>query len=409
MNKFYGDRQLVLSDKRLIIAGLLMQIFTILRPIKNETITFCNFYITRWIFNVHLDCDAQYYLLDAQHPGRVLTPETPLQDRAAFTLAASAMFSLLRLIGISEFSVLYSGEDSIVTSYSILAYSVFLIMNACILAFSIKLLLTIINSLLQSSGAGNIVKLVAWALICLNPITREFFWTPHTQIFNIMIPILIYQFYFYDRSDARRTIFIISPALLSFFYPAFLTLIPLFFFIELLNRRYRNALICLFTAIPYLSLPMLIELLGGKYRNWVLEEHRRFVWLLDSAKEGNFLGDLNQSILEFAKSFVNLSIVSHFFAALCVLTVLLIQTSRSELKVLLTAFTPLIYFLAIMYFNGDYALRFSFGAVILLFLVSIRGINSKETSGKIRFLMTLSFILIIFYWCSATVLRPITG
>lgn len=137
--------------------GLVTQIITLLHKpdpnISSSSLAFCNYYINKFrYFNVHIDCDAQYFLLDSQNPHRILSYESPLQDRPLHTFIVYVLSNVLEFFGIPEGPITYLGEDNIPQTYHLLNYLIFIGINGLILIASVALVLKVL--LTQNSYAN---------------------------------------------------------------------------------------------------------------------------------------------------------------------------------------------------------------------------------------------------------------
>lgn len=165
---------------------------------------------------------------------RLFNDQTPLQDRPLHTFLVFIISKMLGFVGIPPGSTTYLGEDNIPQTYNILNYGIFIAINAAILIAAILIALRVILKLNFTPGRYLKASIVlAVILITQNPVNREYFWTPHSQIFNLLIPAIL--FYLVQRDfllNKRRfyiILILISLSLLA--YPTFIILLPIFFLI----------------------------------------------------------------------------------------------------------------------------------------------------------------------------------
>ena len=393
-----------------VFLGLFTQIVSILLPpnssISDSKAAFCNFYITKLnIFNVHIDCDSQYFLLDSQDPMRLINNQTPLQDRPAFTFVVFVISKLLKFLGVPSGSITYLGEDGIPQNYHVLNYILFILLNLLILTVAIVIVLSVFLKIKnQQTPLFKLSIFTAIIFTSQNPINREFFWTPHTQVFNVLVPALL--FYLAQQSlmiDKRQFFFwfcFISTTLLM--YPTLSILLPVLFLrvFQSLGKIYAFSLFL--TLIPKFTWPSILNLFGGNYVDWPLVYHRRFVWILDSAESKTLLSDSSKKYIEFLNS---LPLMWDIIAILMFIIGLYSGIKNWRLGKWSTnsnyfygGIVLVIYLLALG-LNGAYAPRFSGGVVLLLSLIVLLDVGrDKERVNWLKLPIFASLGANFFYW-----------
>lgn len=369
--------------------------------ISSSPLAFCNYYINKFrYFNIHIDCDAQYFLLDSQNPHRLLSYESPLQDRPLHTLIVYLISKISEFFGIPAGPITYLGEDGIPQTYNLLNYLIFIGINGSILIASLVLVLKV---LLPKNYQSNRPQIVWSFLIVLmlvqNPITREFFWTPHSQLFNILIPCLI--FYLlqpnYLLTKRKLLILVLALASLTMMYPIFVLVLPILYIKAYEAFGKISMIFVSFALVPKAIWPFVLELIGGTYNDHTVQTGRRFVWVLDSFKEKSLLQDFSNN----AKLYIH-SLSGPWVIIVAVFSILGIYIrvmsnfpkknadkyyDRNSLLVLS------IYFIA-MYFNGQYAPRFSLGLVILYMLILTKKAIDHNLNRKWVWVFCISLIFI---------------
>ena len=394
----------------LILFGLLTQIFSILHSpnsfISGTNRAFCNYYITKFrIFNVHIDCDSQYFLLDSQNPMRLFDNQTPLQDRPLHMFFVFIISKVFGFVGIPPGSTTYLGEDSIPQTYNILNYGIFIAINAAILIAAILIALRVMLKL--NSTPGRYFKasiFLAIILITQNPVNREYFWTPHSQIFNLLIPTILFYLVQRDFLLNKRRFFIIL-ILISFsllVYPTFIILLPIFFLITWKSLGKLYAILIVVSLIPKLLWPIIINVLGGQYLDQPLVGHRRFIWILDSFKSKTLVEDLESRFSAFMHSLPWLWVIITVFVLFIGLYYLMSlrhiesQSTRSDLTRSSVAFFT---YLGGMLLNGEYGPRFTTGVVLLLSLLILNEVGALITKLKYLYIAYFGIVLAnCWYW-----------
>jgi len=358
--------------------GMLTQVISILmKPkanISDASSDFCNFYISKFnTFFIHINCDSQYFLLDSQDPSRIINNQSPLQDRFLHTFLVFIFSRIFGLIGVPEGPVVYLGEDNIPQTYNILNYALYISINVLTLLLSFWLISIALGLFKRKLDRVQTILIFSTIVFTAqNPITREFFWTPHSQIFNILIVCLLFFFAQEEFVVTKRNYFLVFTFLsvCLLIYPAFLILLPI-----LLVRVYRaigawHSVLLLFCLIPRTLYPVILEFFGGEYVEWTVKKHRRGIWLIDSAQAGTLLTDLRENLNYLAQS-----LPFAWLLILCLLFLIYIKDSYKigrldsgkKQQVQDASLVCLLYLLG-LFINGAYSERFSIGLVILLIL-----------------------------------------
>lgn len=394
----------------LVSYGLLTQIVSILLPpsstISDSKAALCNFYITKLkIFHVHIDCDSQYFLLDSQNPMRIVNDQTPLQDRPVYTFIVFIISKFLGVMGVPSGSISYLGEDNIPQNYDVLNYALFLVLNAAILVTSIIIVLKVFFK--NTERSTFLYKLSLFSVLLMisqNPINREFFWTPHTQIFNVLVPALLFHLSQNNLVMGKRQFYIwilsISTALLV--YPTFSILLPILFFRILHSLGPKYAFSLIFALLPKLMWPYILKQLGGHYVDWPLFYHRRFIWIQDSIQAKSLISDSKTHFMEFLNSLpLTWDIISLILIVLgyFVLNKMFGNQDRSINMNPLFGILVLATYVIAMGLNGAYAPRFSSGIVLLL-CFQVLYLVSQEKSKALLWKFALGILIIsnYIYW-----------
>ena len=387
--KILGFYNLVGKYGYFVLFGFFTQIVSILLPpnssISDSKEALCNFYITKLnIFHVHIDCDSQYFLLDSQNPMRLINNQTPLQDRPLYTFVVYIFSKFLGLLGVPSGSISYLGEDGIAQTYNILNYGLFIALNAAILGLSIVI---VMNVFLKSANRNStLYKLSIFSVLILvaqNPINREFFWTPHTQIFNILVPALLFHLSQADLVLNKKNfyiwIFSISMALLV--YPTFSILMPILFIRVFQSLGAKYAFSLFLGLVPKLIWPYILNISGGDYTDWPVHYHRRFVWIKDSFQSKTLFSDSVTHLGEFINSLpLTWDIISLLLLVLGLFLVnkRYVSSSRSTKLNLKYGSVAFSIYLVAMVLNGAYAPRFSSGIVLLLSFLVLHAVSQQK-------------------------------
>lgn len=395
----------------LILFSLFTQVITLLHKpdpsISDSSFEFCNYYINKFrILNVHIDCDAQYFLLDAQNPMRILNDQSPIQDRPLHAVLVYLIAKILTLVGMPEFPITYLGEDGIPQTYNLLHYTIYIGLNAVILFISVILVLRVlvlVSNKKDSTKGFTLPIILTVGILVQNPITFEFFWTAHSQIFNILIPALIFYFlhedFIFTKSKLWGTVLLLSILLLM--YPTFFIVLPVIYLKAMQQLGKKTIPIVTLAVLPKILWPGMLGLLGGNYNDTPVEGHRRFIWIIDSLKDNTFPSTLLNKLDLFIHSIpllwvlILLAYIAIGVWASKSNTVLLTGVSNRYLKNSFIAFS--IYFLGIA-LNGEYGPRFTIGVLILLALLITKEALRVGTPRNFTLLYSLILGINLVSW-----------
>ena len=145
-------------------------------------------------FGIHLNCDSPEFLSLADSPQRLLEPLNYRQSRPGLIIAASLLQAPLSLISpaLNTHPSLEQDPASIVESFrrNISAYVAYVILNAAILLSTFYFLRRIAQHI-GLDGRDTAPILVSTGLLLVaNDVSKAFFWSPHTQMFNILVPVI---------------------------------------------------------------------------------------------------------------------------------------------------------------------------------------------------------------------------
>ena len=238
--------------------------------------------------NVLINCDSALFMKDADQPTRLVNGQSGYQDRPLNAITAHAISGFISALGITNQQLTVTGNSGSSYTYSTNIYIAYILINLLVLILAISLLFKVYIQYkpeisLRNLNESNVIALNLLLLVGLNEITKTFFWTPHSQLFNLLFPALsIYLLskVYKTRSIKDYAVKVISIVILTFFYPLFLILILILLLYKNVKLPFK-IVASLFAAISYFSYPSLVELLGGKFRNPQIDEFRQFYWPFD--------------------------------------------------------------------------------------------------------------------------------
>jgi len=328
--------------------------------------------------NVLINCDSAVFMKDAQNPSRFFNGDSVYQDRPLHALFAWGLGNFLKLIGFPNTSRLIEGNSGQTTLYESAFYLSYLIINLLILLIAVIMALGYINQRQFGDLAKTPLNVTVLTILVIaaNELTKSFFWTPHSQMFSLLLPVLALVLLLNrGKVQSFRVFFGISCGLvlLMFFYPLFGILFSVLAFSSYTVFHKRIVVIC-FPLIGFLAYPRTLELLGGSYTNNNILKFRQFVWVADSIKQN----ELSERVFTNFKLF--LSTFPLVPTILLVATATLIAytaktAGRISLIVNRETLAYLLFFvvyLFTLYLMGYYSRRLTLGAFIFLEIYVIK-------------------------------------
>jgi len=387
---------------KLIGLSLVVQLFSLFRsyPTSHPCGRVVN--LNQWM-SVLINCDSAVYMKDAQSANRLFDGESVYQDRPIPTLIISVFTKVWHFIKLPDFYYDVIGNSGKITSYSLITYLSFLMLNALLLSLTCWYG---INALAFLSNKYNIIteKFVLLAfmftlLISMNEISKTFFWTPGSQMFNLLIPIYIFYLLQFANNVVTTRFFLTNLTILTFliFSYAFSVLAT----IPLMLVKYKSTKLRLTAAlIPlffYIAYPQILQLIGGTYNNFGLGYRRLFLWVLDSYYDQLLIQSVGKNLLLFTKTFPVLPII------LISAIFLLITNGRNNLwdSLKIIKFEIIVLFLYSLTFSfyGYYSRRLTYPLIIFAFMavMKIYAFNSDRISHKKNILMILLVVPFLIY------------
>ena len=357
--------------------------------------------------NVLINCDSAVFMKDAQNPSRLFNGDSVYQDRPAHALFAWIMSNFLKVIGFPNSSQEIVGNSGESTIYQSAFYFSFLSLNLLILLVAIKLAIDYVfpdsHERKIFSNASSILLIVF--LVAGNELTKTFFWTPHSQMLNLLLPVLaLVLISNREKINSFRVFLSLTVGLvfLMFFYPLFGILFSILVYGPY-SKFWKRTLIISTVLFGYLLYPRFLEYLGGSYSNYAISNFRQYVWIDDAFKQGNIFDRSISNLWSFLSTFPVIPTVLIFITV--VLAFGIASTFGENRFRIISEAAPYLFFLAIyltaLFTMGFYARRLTLGPFIFLELFILRmGITlTGYHFTKLRLLAINSLlILLIISW-----------
>ena len=379
---------------KLIIFGLLVQIISLFRNYPSNHP--CGRVLDiNSAMSVLINCDSAVYMKDAQNPVRLVNGESVYQDRPLPTLLVAALSKFWHFLNLPDYYRDVQGNSGQMVTYSLITYVIFLALSAAIFSFTCYLGIKSLFHFQQKINIPNEIFIstafIFVTVISMNEITKTFFWTPGSQMFNLLLP--IYAFYLISRGDKTITdkfyltqILIIALLLFSSAFFAIL-LIPLI--LMKWNRLKYRLLLCLIPVLSFLTYPYLLNQIGGVYNNYAVGYRRMYVWVIDAYQQNILFEKLSEYLGYFLKS---IPVIPTIILLIAFTVFSLMQRNikldfRNEL-VLISVHILMISF------YGYYSRRITFPIFLFLLLTAIKLFFSLKNDAQKKILQLVISVLV---------------
>jgi len=342
---------------------------------------------------VLINCDSAQIVQDSQTPSRLWNAETSYQDRPLYTLTGYIISKPLRVL--SDSSEIYRNTKNEPITFYYANYLAFILINFLLLIFIVKQSINLVNRILPGMASKGQLLFLATTLVVLvaNNVVKGFVWTPHTQLFNLLLVIYSINLWLEVEESGHHRVkithfFVLG--LLLFFYPMFILL----YLIPLLRNFKSHILPTIVSISPYLIYPALLRLLGGKYRNAAIEDFDGFVWVFRTLDQP---GLVLEKIRLFTSSFLELQIL---YMALALLVLIILKHRARLLRegwrylIFIGAFGTFVF---LMGYSGP-RLAFPILACLILYLCIFQIRIGKVHEAMLTQVLVSGFSLGIFFF-----------
>ena len=199
-------------------------------------------------FGIALNCDSPEFLRLATTPSELLAPKNTRQSRPGLILAAAVLsrpiwplLNVPKLLGIKASRAdIEPSRVSGALAVQFPAYVAYIALNFLILCAAFYCTSFVNQKLFNDLGrSAQMIFASLGILIVADDVTKAYFWTPHTQMFNVFIPVFATYVFAYALNGAfHERKFAIVTGLITGFgitaYPTFVIIIPCAIFATLL-------------------------------------------------------------------------------------------------------------------------------------------------------------------------------
>jgi len=229
-----------------------------------------------------LNADSRGFMDLAHHPAKILDPHSFRQSRPGYVYASAILTSVLgpaaQHIGLDR---AFGEKDS--------AYFPLILINAAlVLAAAITLAL-----LLRRLGAPPVVVATLTLVLAVNDMTRLFFWTPHQQMFVLVVPlatIALGAWFIRARPSPRLAAVVgLVIGVSSLAYGSVLIAIGVCSIILMARKNDRWTVLGAFWGgflVPQVIWIAICKIVAGSYYSGEVSGYHEFVWPRYAASDG---------------------------------------------------------------------------------------------------------------------------
>jgi hypothetical protein len=321
---------------------------------------------------VLINCDSAVYMKDAQSPSRLFNGESVYQDRPLPTLLVSLFAKIWHFFNLPDYRRDILGNSGMVVTYSLVTYILFLILSASILSISCWLGIKTFSNITSKFNLNNqsfiFISFIFTIMISMNELTKTFFWTPGSQMFNILIPVYLFyllQFAYSPVSDRFFIANICAFIILLFSYAFFILLIIPLVLLSWKNYKLRIFVLAI-SVLIYAYYPILLRLLGGTYYNFAIGYRRMYVWVIDAYFDNEFVDKISWFLTLFFKTFPIIPII------FSLIILILFVNHKNNLRAIKLEFFVLMVYVFMLAFYGYYSRRLTFPIIIFVLLIILK-------------------------------------
>jgi len=321
---------------------------------------------------VLINCDSAVYMKDAQSPSRLFNGESVYQDRPLPTLLVSLFAKIWHFFNLPDYRRDILGNSGVVVTYSLVTYILFLILSASILSISCWLGIKTFSNITSKFNLNNqsfiFISFIFTIMISMNELTKTFFWTPGSQMFNILIPVYLFyllQFAYSPVSDRFFIANVCAFIILLFSYAFFILLIIPLVLLSWKNYKLRIFVLAI-SVLIYAYYPILLRLLGGTYYNFAIGYRRMYVWVIDAYFDNEFVDKISWFLTLFFKTFPIIPII------FSLIILILFVNHKNNLRAIKLEFFVLMVYVFMLAFYGYYSRRLTFPIIIFVLLMILK-------------------------------------
>lgn len=235
------------------------------------------------------NCDSVAFWSLARDPGAILDNGNPRQSRPLFVALGTISRAVVKpFVGLA-------GEEA--ADGTAPAQAGYLALNVTLLALAVGLA----GRLLRSVRTPWPIVAAVFGVLVVNNIIKAFIWTAHTQLFNLLLPIVLVAIVARtvnaDFPQRRRFLVALALGVAVLAYGTFLVGLPLLLVSGEISRRrsgepadrsllVREAALSAVFVAPTVLWVAFVAIVSDGFYSHETAEYRQFVWVFDAAESG---------------------------------------------------------------------------------------------------------------------------
>jgi hypothetical protein len=265
-------------------------------------------------FGISMNCDSSEFMLLANNPSRLLENNSRTA-RPAMILAASGLVTVLSPLipkgsaVLNEANVANPNRTTSAFEKNGAAYVAYLILNMILLCSAYIFMRYMMvqgkrnKSASEESSSGLTATVVGFGLLLIsNDIVKAFAWSPHTQMFNILVPVLCIWILWmsWNRSLVEHRWAFMFALAIGFgiaAYPSFLLCLICMLAPWLLRQALggmqvfallRAAVLTSTALLPYILWYVVVKIKTGSFYVHETTKYNQVIWIFEALSEGFF-------------------------------------------------------------------------------------------------------------------------
>jgi hypothetical protein len=372
-----------------------------------------------------MNCDALEFTGSSVNPAILFQTDYHRQSRPIYIVSGNilgnVMFFItkpfhtkLEKIAVEKAGFILSQKNKNEAVRYLSHYAGLVLLNFILLLLSLIIFSKIITHFTGEWKNGTFLYILLLLFLVSNHVTKLYFWTPHQQMFNILVPLLcIYiSILIQTRNYGGIKLFLAGFVCgsLVLLYGSFLLLLPVILFSLLINfksnssERFGQLALKMLSVLIAFILPtaiwaIILRLAGTEFISSEIKNFRQFVWVFDALKDPgrSLLNEMYQNLIDFIKTTSSL-ILPLFLLIIILLTNPRLKKNSTATSVSnnLTAIYFIVTILIFLFFYllGYYTDRLTFSLVPVIIVFTALRINSRKISPVLKF----SICSIIILW-----------
>lgn len=243
-------------------------------------------------FHAVLNYDSPWFLKDAYQPIELLTPKNRLQTRPGLVLVVAGLAKIVSPLH-SQIMRIFRASGGYIPKDYFIPYFLFVLMNFLILLLSFYSYLRLVP---PANGPNLVGVSLIGCLLIFNDVIKAFLLTPHTQLFNLLVPLVclyalqqVKDHGLFDQGRLFVLAFLVGLGVTA--YATFVLFLPaicigLIWVIVRdkvkINLRMAGKLILVaaLTVLPYLTWMFYVRQVSGSFYSMEVATQKQFVWIL---------------------------------------------------------------------------------------------------------------------------------